>query len=86
MRLFIGTSFDKAFLEELIHIQGQLKESNVNGNYVPVDNLHMTFAFIGEYSHTDTVLDALEDITKPSSLMNTAAGAVMNVELNGVEH
>ena len=53
MRLFIGTSFDKAFLEELIHIQGQLKESNVNGNYVPVDNLHMTFAFIGEYSHTD---------------------------------
>ena len=85
MRLFIGTSFDRAFTQELLGIQEQMKEL-VTGNYVPPENLHMTLAFIGEYGNPDMVLDAIEDITKPSSLMNTAAGAGMSVEMNGVEH
>ena len=86
MRLFIGTTFDRVFLEGLTDIQEQLRSADIKGNYVPTENLHLTLAFIGDYNHPDTVLDALEDITRPSSLMNTAAGGGMSVEMSGVEY
>ena len=43
----------------LISIQEQLKEHHIRGNYSRPENLHLTLAFIGEYSDPDTVLEAL---------------------------
>ncbi len=43
----------------LLSIQEQLKQNNVHGNYTKPENLHLTLAFIGEYSDSDGVLDTL---------------------------
>ena len=62
MRLFIAIQLDEAAKEYLSSVQDQFRESNVRGSYTPEENLHLTLAFIGEYTDPDKVMDALESV------------------------
>lgn len=59
MRLFIAVNFDDEMKNALLTVQEQLKQKNIHGNYTKPENLHLTLAFIGEYSDPDRVLDTL---------------------------
>lgn len=61
MRLFIGIEFDSAIRRSLKDIQGRMQNRGIAGRYVPVENLHLTLAFIGEYSDPDRVLEVMAE-------------------------
>ena len=53
----------------LLSIQEQLRSSNIHGRYTKPENLHLTLAFIGEYSAPDRVLETLSQVrSKPFEL------------------
>ena len=62
MRLFIAINFDPAFVDALIAAQDAIWDAGVDGNYTKEENLHLTLAFIGEYSDPDAVLRAMERV------------------------
>lgn len=55
MRLFIAIQLDPQMKEELTDLQLYMKRLGVRGNYSHEENLHLTLAFIGEYSAPDAV-------------------------------
>ncbi len=62
MRLFIAINFNEEMKNALLSIQEQLRQSNVRGSYTKPENLHLTLAFIGEYSDPDYVLETLAPV------------------------
>ena len=62
MRLFIALQFDDNILDALSDYQDDLRALGITGNYTRRENLHITLAFIGEYSDTDVVLDVMETV------------------------
>ena len=62
MRLFIAINLNDDFKNALTSMQDDLRSQHVGGNYSPIENLHITLAFIGEYPDPDDVMDALADI------------------------
>jgi len=63
MRLFIAIRLSDAMKDSLVCTQRTLHDRGVRGNYTPQDNLHLTLAFIGEYTDAETVLDALSSVS-----------------------
>ena len=59
MRLFIAIEFDEEILQALTNLQSEWKVLGVRGNFTPVQNLHLTLAFIGEYGNPNAVLEAM---------------------------
>ena len=62
MRLFIAIQFDPHFKTALTTAQESLRQGGYRGHFTDVRNLHLTLAFIGEYSDPDRVLDAMEQV------------------------
>ena len=62
MRLFIAIQLNDEMRNALIHTQKIMQRQGVRGNYSRPENLHLTAAFIGEYSDPDAVLDVLDQI------------------------
>ena len=62
MRLFIAIRLSQAWMDALEDAQETLFHSGVTGNYPPVENLHITLAFIGEYPDPEAVLEALDQV------------------------
>ena len=60
MRLFIAIQFDREMKNALIAAQEAFRQQGVRGNYTRSENLHLTLAFIGEYSDPDRVLEAMD--------------------------
>ncbi len=63
MRLFIAIPLSNEMRSAIQNMQDAFRWQSVSGNYSPVENLHITLAFIGEYPDPDEVLDALSDVT-----------------------
>lgn len=63
MRLFIAIRLSDAVKNALISAQNEMYDRGVRGNYTTEDNLHLTLAFIGEYSDPEAVLDALSSVS-----------------------
>ena len=61
MRLFIAIELDQNIKNALLEIQGDMKKAGVKGNFTPIDNTHITLAFIGDYSDPDYVLDTMNE-------------------------
>ncbi len=74
MRLFIAIGFGEEILQALTKLQSEWKVLGVRGNFTPVQNLHLTLAFIGEYGNSDSVLEA----------MNTVSFAPFSINLDGI--
>lgn len=63
MRLFLAIMLDNAIKDELCMIQKRLQIQGVKGNYTPRENMHLTLAFIGEYSDPEFISDVLSKVT-----------------------
>ena len=62
MRLFIAIPFTNEIRKELQRFQNDLKRAGMTGRFSPVENLHLTLAFIGEYADPQDILDIMEQI------------------------
>ena len=62
MRLFIAIPLDDEMKRFVRNEQAAFRMAGVRGNYTPQENLHLTLAFIGEFSDPDLVLEAMESV------------------------
>ena len=62
MRLFIAIQLSDDIRNSLSAVQTYLRDHGVRGNYTKIKNLHLTLAFIGEYSDPDLVLEAIRSV------------------------
>ena len=62
MRLFIAIRLSDGIRDGLSAIQRELRNHGVRGNYTKVENLHLTLAFIGEYSDPVFVLEVMRSV------------------------
>lgn len=62
MRLFIAIRLDDNIRDALTEVQSTLRKHRVGGNYTKIENLHLTLAFIGEYSDPDRVLEVMQTV------------------------
>ena len=62
MRLFIAINLSQEMKNHLKNIQDSLQKKGIQGNYTPVENLHLTLAFIGDYPDPDPIMDVLQRI------------------------
>ena len=62
MRLFIAIQLSDGIRDSLSAVQAHLRDHGVRGNYTKIENLHLTLAFIGEYSDPDSVLEVIRSV------------------------
>ena len=62
MRLFLAIIPDNRIKDELCMVQKRLQIQGVKGNFTTRENMHLTLAFIGEYSDPGHVSDVLSGI------------------------
>ncbi len=62
MRLFLAVIPDNSIKDELCFLQKRLQLQGVKGKFMSRENMHMTLAFIGEYSDPDHVSQVLNDM------------------------
>ncbi|MCR5672093.1 MAG: RNA 2',3'-cyclic phosphodiesterase [Lachnospiraceae bacterium] len=62
MRLFLAIVPDNAIKDELCMVQRRLTIQGAKGNFTTRENMHLTLAFIGEYSDPYHVSDVLSEI------------------------
>ena len=55
MRLFIAIGLSGEMKDALTRVQRQMAARRVTGSYTPVENMHLTLAFIGEYPDPEAV-------------------------------
>ncbi|MBR0411610.1 MAG: RNA 2',3'-cyclic phosphodiesterase [Eubacterium sp.] len=76
MRLFVAIQLSDEMKKTITATMHDLKKKGVKGNYTPVQNLHLTLAFIGETDDPGAVKDALKNVSvKPFKLSFSDLGA-----------
>ena len=75
MRLFVAINLSDTMKDALIHVQNEMFNHGIRGNYTREENLHLTLAFIGEYSDPHTAMDALSLVSfSPFTLESEGMG------------
>ena len=75
MRLFIAIRLSEEMNKSIAGTLHGLKQQGIRGNYVPLQNLHLTLAFIGETDDPGTVKEAMKNISwKPFKLSFSEMG------------
>ena len=86
MRLFIAVGLTNEMKDSIEAVQDELKAQRVRGNYTVRENMHLTLAFIGEYSDPDYVLEVMENVHfKPFKLTMNRVGMFPEVWWAGTE-
>ena len=62
MRLFIAILLENNMIKALTDAQDALRMHQYSGKYTDRRNLHLTLAFIGDFSDPDLVLDSMEQL------------------------
>ena len=62
MRLFVAVQLSDEMKKSIGETMHELKKKGGKGNYVPLQNLHLTLAFIGETDDPKAVRAALENV------------------------
>ena len=62
VRLFIAVQLSEEMRDAICNVQSDLLRRGVRGNYTPRENLHLTLAFIGDYSDPEQVLEVMSGI------------------------
>ena len=69
MRLFVAIQLSDEMKKSITASLHDMKQKGIKGNYVPLQNLHLTLAFIGETDEPGKVKEALKNIQiKPFKL------------------
>ena len=75
MRLFIAIRLSEEMNKSIAGTLHGLKKQGIRGNYVPLQNLHLTLAFIGETDDPGAVKEAMKNIRwKPFKLSLSEMG------------
>ena len=75
MRLFIAIRLSEEMNKSIAGTLHGLKQQGIRGNYVPLQNLHLTLAFIGETEDPGAVKEAMKNIRwKPFKLSLSEMG------------
>ena len=82
MRLFIALALGRDQIEAAKDVQAAFRRAGVRGNYTPEENLHLTLAFIGEYSDPDAVLEAMSFSMSHGAWTRSYGEYTLYVELN----
>ncbi len=86
MRLFIAIELKDRVKDELCMIQKRIKLQGMKGNFTTRENMHLTLAFIGEYSDPEHVSDALDDVVfEPVKLALDGFGCFRDLYWIGVK-
>ena len=86
MRLFIALQLNDAMREALLDEQASMRMLGVTGNYTKEENLHLTLAFIGEYSDPYHVLEVIESIRfEPFTITLSETGTFDQIWWAGIE-
>jgi len=76
MRLFVAVQLTDELKKSIGGTLHSLKQKGVRGNYVPLQNLHLTLAFIGETDNPGAVKEALKNVSvKPFKLSLSSMGS-----------
>ena len=62
MRLFIAIELSDPMKKALVGVMHEMKKQGVNGSFIPMQNLHMTLAFIGESNQVDEIRQVMDSI------------------------
>ena len=85
MRLFIAVRLSDGIRDSLSAIQRELRDHGVRGNYTKIENLHLTLAFIGEYSDPAFVLEVMRSVPfEPLALRIEGCGCFGNLYWCGI--
>ena len=86
MRLFIAIQLSDEMKKTVTGTMHELKKAGVKGGYVPLQNLHVTLAFIGETSDAAAVKTAMQSIDfKPFRMAFTDMGTFDNLLWIGIK-
>lgn len=61
-RLFIAIELSDEMKKTVAASLHEMKKQGIKGSYVPIANMHLTLAFIGETKETETIKKALEAV------------------------
>ena len=62
MRLFIAIDLSQPMKKSLVDVMHEMKKQGIQGNYVPMQNLHLTLAFIGESSQVEDIKAIMDSL------------------------
>jgi len=86
MRVFVAITLSNELKKTITGTLHDLKQKGIKGNYVPVQNLHLTLAFIGETDKPGAVKEALRNVSfKPFRLSLSDMGTFGDVLWAGVK-
>ena len=86
MRLFIAVQLNDPMKQFVQDVQADFRAQHIRGNYSPIENLHLTLAFIGEYSDPDAVLDVMETVSfSPFTVTMNEVGCFGDIWWTGFE-
>ena len=86
MRLFVAVQLSEELKKSITGTLHDLKQKGVKGNYVPVKNLHLTLAFIGDYDDPDHVKSVIDGIRiRPFDITLSGIGAFGDLWWAGIE-
>ncbi|MBR5931657.1 MAG: RNA 2',3'-cyclic phosphodiesterase [Lachnospiraceae bacterium] len=86
MRLFIAIPFTDEIRSELQRFQSDLRRAGMSGRFSPVENLHLTLAFIGEYPDPQDILDIMEEVSfRPFDIKLSGFGNFGDLYWAGIE-
>ena len=86
MRLFIAINLNNEMKDALLDLQGDMMQMGVRGNYTRPENLHITLAFIGEFSDPDLVKEVVDRVEfEPFGIAFAGVGSFRNLWWAGIE-
>ena len=86
MRLFIAIHLNDETRRAVRDVQNTFRKMNVQGNFTPEENLHLTLVFIGEFGNPDRVMEALETVDfKPFAIRMDRVGCFDDLWWTGFE-
>lgn len=86
MRVFIAVTLSEDIRKTITSTLHELKKQDVRGTYVPVQNLHLTLAFIGETKETEKIRSAMRKVEyKPFRLSLSEMGTFGDILWAGMK-
>lgn len=86
MRLFISINLDNNIKDALLSVQDAMRLKGVRGNFTRPENMHLTLAFVGEYSDPDYVKEVIDSIVMaPFDIGLNGMGAFGSLWWVGIE-
>ncbi len=70
MRLFIAVDLADNMKKSLVGTLHELKKQGIAGSYVPMQNFHVTLAFLGEVKDPEEVMRVMNSLEAESSRMS----------------